>query len=96
MLAEDFVGHVEQVGDRGRQRVGDQRHLGVALGRPDVGPDHRPHRIGSGACLSELLVFVQDLDELPEMGVPPVPACAFALLQDLLDRLLLAVMRTGG
>ncbi len=87
-LQQDLVADVEQVGDPGRQRVGDQRDLDVPLGRADVGRDHRPDRVESGVGLAHLLVLIEDFHELPEMGVPPFSARTLALLEDRVDRLL--------
>ena len=82
---QDLVADVEQVHDLAGDRVGGQRNAGVALGRPDVDRDHRPDRVEGRVGLAQLQVLVEDRDELAEVRVPPVPARALALLQDLVD-----------
>ena len=89
-LQQDLVGHVEQVRYPSRQQVGDKRHLDVALVRPDVGRHHRADRRERRVNRAQLLVLVEDLDELAEMSVPPVPSRALSLLQDLVYRALRA------
>jgi len=87
-LQQDLLAHVEEVDDTGRQRVGDQRHLDVALRRPDIGRDHRPDRVEPGVAVAPAQVLVEDAHELPEMRFAPVPAQALALRQDRVNRLL--------
>ena len=84
-LQQDLVGHVEQVHDLGGDRIVGQRHLDVAVARPDVDRQHRAGRHQAAVRLAGLLELVQDGDELAKMSGFPVPARALALLQDLVD-----------
>ena len=88
---QDLVADVEQVHHPPRHRVADQRDVRLALGRADVDREHRPDRVEGRVGLAELGVLVQDLDELAEVGVAPLPARPLALLQDLVD----GVLRRG-
>ena len=85
-LQQDLVADVEQVRHPGGERVADQGDVGVALRRADVGCHHRAGRLEFRAGLDQLLVLIEDVYELAEMGVSPVAARSLALLQNLIDR----------
>ncbi len=85
-LQQDLVGHIEQVHDLGGDRIVGQRDVDVAVARPDVDREHRAGRHQAAVRLAGPLELVQDLDELTEVGVFPVPARSLPLLKDLVDR----------
>jgi hypothetical protein len=85
-LQDDLVADVEEIRAEGRHAIPDEGNRIVVLAATHGREHHRPGRGERGIRRNHSTVVVEDLDELAEVGLLPVPTRPLALLEDGVER----------